>query len=1016
MRRSLLSPSAFGPTPIGLLLLVVVAIHPAWGETLLSNLDPAKDGEQPSPFHQGNGKAMDFVVGGTRSFEVTEVALQLKLTEDSRPKLQIIEKTSLRPLSPVPLNHAAGLDDAAKPNSPLTSTLRLRNDSDHAKANDFVFVPEKPLLLSPGVAYRLALSTDTEKDGMLWLSGTIPKREDGIASHSGQFFGIGRGDPASWNSPSEVVNRYEIRGRWTDSTATSAIAQTPTAKKEPYAQYSGIYPHLAMFNTVRPGECGIGAVVNWAGRLWAVTYSPYHAGGSPDKLFQIDEQHHIFVHPESVGGTPANRMIHEESEQLIIGPYFIDKDRNVRVIPPSIMHGRHTGTARHLTDPANKVYYATMEEGFYEVDVHTLAVRTIHRDRSNFAHGNHGKGLYSGQGRVIYSNNGGSGHGDTRRLNVVPEQVGSLNEWDGTKWREVHRTGFLDITGPGGIRGNANPGKDPVWAIGWDYRSVILKVLDAGTWHTYRLPKASHTMDGHHGFNTEWPRIGEIGSDTERLIYVHGMFWRMPTVFSTTKTAGLRPRSTYLKMVSDSTKWGDRIVFACNDLSDEKQAIRLNPRKIRGNLTPSISHANLWFVEPEQIDSFGVPIGRGSVWMYDAVEAEEPSDAFQFGGWDRRLLHLSHGSEQPVQFAIEFGSTGNGKWETWKSVEVPGGSYLPVSLADAPDAEWIRLRTDRDAENVIATFHYANEDKRSVEAAPMFKGIARPGDHATGGLVRIKATDGAPLALATADGYFEMGSDMKLRSVDDPAAAEALRQIAEIPGKIEGPGGLTADAASVIYIDEEGGKRYRLPRGDAAFDQESSLGFERVDREVSRERNLFNAHGTFYELPYRNAGGFSLIRPVTTHNRRIKDFCSWRGLFVISGIDGTTSNPHIMRSDDRKAAVWVGALDDLWKMGKAVGIGGPWRDSAVKSGEPSDQYLMTGYDQKTLRLSHESDSEVIITVEVDITGYGDWKTYRSFDIPAGKPLTHRFPDHFNAYWVRTLANADTTATAQLWYE
>ena len=33
---------------------------------------------------------------------------------------------------------------------------------------------------------------------------------------------------------------------------------------------------------------------------------------------------------------------------------------------------------------------------------------------------------------------------------------------------------------------------------------VILKVLDAGAWHTYRLPKASHTMDGPHGYNTEW--------------------------------------------------------------------------------------------------------------------------------------------------------------------------------------------------------------------------------------------------------------------------------------------------------------------------------------------------------------------------------------------------------------------------------------------------------------------------------------------------------------------------------
>ena len=113
--------------------------------------------------------------------------------------------------------------------------------------------------------------------------------------------------------------------------------------------------------------------------------------------------------------------------------------------------------------------------------------------------------------------------------------------------------------------------------------------------------------------------------------------------------------------------------------------------------------------------------------------------------------------------------------------------------------------------------------------------------------------------------------------------------------------------------------RYRLPRGgDAAFDNVGALGPARVDREVCRERNLFNAHGTIYELPYRNAGGFALIRPITTHNRRIKDFCSWRGLFVMTGTDtATKDNPRIIRSEDGKAAVWLGAVDDLWQMGKA---------------------------------------------------------------------------------------------------
>ena len=143
-------------------------------------------------------------------------------------------------------------------------------------------------------------------------------------------------------------------------------------------QLSGIYPHLAMYNY--QGECGVGSVVPWAGRLWVVTYSPHSPNGSDGKLYEITPGLKQIIRPESIGGTPANRMIHEESRQLFIGPYAIDSERNVRPIPYSKMPGRHTGNARHLFEPAKKVYFATMEEGVYEVDVKTLAITELFAD------------------------------------------------------------------------------------------------------------------------------------------------------------------------------------------------------------------------------------------------------------------------------------------------------------------------------------------------------------------------------------------------------------------------------------------------------------------------------------------------------------------------------------------------------------------------------------------------------------------------------------------------------------
>ncbi|MEI3117686.1 MAG: hypothetical protein V8T12_01250 [Parabacteroides johnsonii] len=57
-------------------------------------------------------------------------------------------------------------------------------------------------------------------------------------------------------------------------------------------------------------------------------------------------------------------------------------------------------------------------------------------------------------------------------------------------------------------------------------------------------------------------------------------------------------------------------------------------------------------------------------------------------------------------------------------------------------------------------------------------------------------------------------------------------------------------------------------------------------------------------------------------------------------------NPHIIISDDGKAAVWVGVIDDLWTLGKPVGHGGPWKNTDVKAGIASDPYLIGFYDKK----------------------------------------------------------------------
>ena len=131
---------------------------------------------------------------------------------------------------------------------------------------------------------------------------------------------------------------------------------------------------------------------------------------------------------------------------------------------------------------------------------------------------------------------------------------------------------------------------------------------------------------------------------------------------------------------------------------------------------------------------------------------------------------------------------------------------------------------------------------------------------------------------------------------------------------------------------------------------------------------------------------------------------------------GEMSQPHVIRSADGLCAVWLGAVDDLWQLGKPVGRGGPWASSHVRPDEPSDPYLCAGYDRKSLSLSHDASVPVTFRVEVDISGTGMWQVFQTVEVPQSKTERMEFPAEFQAYWVRVVADRDCAATADFAYE
>jgi len=786
-------------------------------------------------------------------------------------------------------------------------------------------------------------------------------------------------------------------------------------------QISGVYPDLTVYGIYSEkgghfktghDECGIGVVIPWANKLWMVNYAPHQPRGSEHKLFSIDNELNMTIHPESVGGTPAGRMIHRESNQLLIAHYAINADGKVRAISPKDMPMRVTAIARHLKDPANMVYYIDMEGSIWEADVHSLAVKKLFNKP---VPGWHGKGGYTAQGRLVVSNNGELAAGNYKDLLVGgpaknDDEAGVLAEWDGETWKIIERRQFTDITGPDGVHGGSDS-DGSLWAIGWDRRSLRFKLLENGQWHTYLLPKASLCNDAKHGWYTEWPRIREI-TDGRFMMDMHGMFFDFPKAFSTNNSQGIRPIGSHLRYVPDFCEWNGRLVLASDETS------------IQGNKLAGQPQTNLWFGKYEDLKTWGPASGYGGPWIADPIVANSPSDPFLIAGFDRRVMHLATRSftastdknstteiKEPVRFTIQLDKIGNGKWTDYLKVDVPDGGYINEILPSNIDGTWLRFTTNRDCVATAFLHQTTNQlvDGDEPQNRSLFAGLADVSDQAPRAAWIYPSKQNRNLrVIAENQNYFEF-TKTGFEFVSGEFDKELASKLAVKPE-------FTVDDASVIL--EHNGTKLRLPKGDSAFDKPFTSGWPRASREVESERHLANIHGTFYEVPLVTNGkppAFDLMRPVSSHSKQITDFCSWNGLVVLAGLRADAKNDeHVFNHSQKNVGLWFGGIDDLWKLGKPVGKGGPWKNTDVKANEPSDPYLMTGYDRKSLSLS--VDRAVTIILEIDFDHQTGWHRYKSFDLKPNQIVNFDFPEGFNAHWIRFQASGDCQATASLTYE
>lgn len=428
-------------------------------------------------------------------------------------------------------------------------------------------------------------------------------------------------------------------------------------------------------------EAGIGTLIPWADRLWAVGYVA-HIRGSGLGLYEVSANMTWTRRPESVTGTYANRYVHWPSKQAFIGPYAISEAGEVRTIDSLVKH-RLTATAAHLSDP-KKLLFLTMEGILFELHVETLKTEqlfdlTKELDWTKGAY-LHFKAMHTGQGRVIVANNT---HEQPEHLGT--RQAGRLAEWDGKgAWKILERSAFIEVSGNQRAVANDYYGA-PIFAVGWDRASVILRVLHKGNWRRYRLPFGSQSWS--HTWNTEWMRI-RFAQTERHLMDAFGLFYDLPNLIYGDQFFGVQPIARHLRVVPDFTHFNGYFVMA-GDQTDH---------------TVGQPQSGLWWGNIDDLWSFGKPAGWGSVWFDEVVASAAVSDPFLMTGFDQKSVTLT--SQGPAHVEIEVDVLGNGQWHVITELRTPAAGLASYSFPPGFHAHWVRAKAKSVEGKVSLTFGY----------------------------------------------------------------------------------------------------------------------------------------------------------------------------------------------------------------------------------------------------------------------------------------------------------------------
>jgi len=164
----------------------------------------------------------------------------------------------------------------------------------------------------------------------------------------------------------------------------------------------------------------------------------------------------------------------------------------------------------------------------------------------------------------------------------------------------------------------------------------------------------------------------------------HGMFYELPAFSYGGHIWGIRPICSHLRVVPDFCYWRGLFVMASDQIDHDQGQ----------------PQSGLWFGNIDDLWQMGKPAGWGGPWWDTPVKVGETSDPFLMTGFDKKVVHLAHGSEENVGFTVEVDFLGDGSWQRYQVFRFRKG-YQHHEFPDGFSAHWVRVSVDKDCKATV---------------------------------------------------------------------------------------------------------------------------------------------------------------------------------------------------------------------------------------------------------------------------------------------------------------------------